>query len=137
MSALLPAIVIVLAAIQAADVETIVRANMSNVDQARTVVARTDAEWAALWKTHNDARPAPKVDLTRRMVVAVFLGSRPSAGYSVEVVGTRQDGKTLVVQWREYPPKPGNLSAQVLTSPAHLVSVAKFAGEVRFEKAAE
>lgn len=114
--------------------ETIVRDNMSNVEDARQAVARTPAEWAALWRLHAGDQAPPKIDFTRRTVVAVFLGSRPSAGYAVEVNGTRPAGKTLIVKWSEQTPRPGNISAQVITSPSHLVSIPKFEGEITFRK---
>jgi hypothetical protein len=133
MIALLVAIVMSTAQ-QPGAIETIVRDNMSVVDDARQAVANTQAEWAALWRAHNSAAPTPAVDFSKRTVVAVFLGTRPSAGYSVEVTGTKRDGKTLIVEWREFPPQPGNLSAQVLTSPAHIASIPKFDGEIRFVK---
>lgn len=116
------------------EIETIVRDNMSGVEEARQTVARTEAEWSQLWRAHNAGSPVPKVDFSKRMVVAVFLGTRPSAGYAIEISGTKAAGKTLVVEWREFPPKPGNLSAQVLTSPAHLVTIPTFDGEVKFHK---
>ena len=104
---------------------------MSNVEDAKQAVARTPAEWAALWRLHAGDQAARRRSISRtRMVVAVFLGTRPSAGYAVEMTGTKPDGKTLVVEWREQPPKPGNVSAQVITSPAHLVSIPKFDGEI-------
>lgn len=116
------------------EIETIVRDNMSNVEDARQAVARTPAEWAALWRLHAGDQPPPKIDFTKRTVIAVFLGTRPSAGYAVEVSGTKQAGKTLTVEWREHVPKPGNMSAQVITSPSHLVSIPKFEGEITFRK---
>ena len=137
MTAVVPAIVLMLAA-QAgggpADIETIVRDNMSNVEDAKQAVARTPAEWAALWRLHAGDQPAPKVDLTTRTVIAVFLGTRPSAGYAVEVSGTKRAGPTLTVEWREHAPKPGQMSAQVITAPSHLVSIPKFDGEITFRK---
>lgn len=125
---------VVAAAMQTGAIETIVRDNMSGVEDARQAVVKTDAEWSKLWRAHNATAPLPKVDFGKRMVVAVFLGTRPSAGYSVEITGTKADGKTVVVEWREVPPKPGNLSAQVLTSPAHLVTIPRLEGEVKFHK---
>lgn len=118
-----------------ADVSTIARDSMSHVDSPRHVTARTAAEWAALWRLHaGDAKP-PAVDLESRTVVAVFLGSRPSAGYAVEITGTRRQGGILIVEWRESKPGPGDITAQVLTSPAHIASIPRFAGEIKFEKA--
>lgn len=128
--------VLIALAMQTPAVETIASDTMSGIDTPRQAVARNDQQWGALWQQHAGlGKPAPAVDFSKRTVVAVFLGSRPSAGYRVEVSGTRQEGKTLVVTWREIPPARDSLLAQVLTSPAHLVSISKFDGEIKFERA--
>ena len=67
-----------------------------------------------------------------RGVVSVILGTRRSDGFGVEITGTRQEKDALVVEWRERRPKPGDLTAQVITSPAHIATIPKFAGEIRF-----
>ena len=107
---------------------------MSQVDSARQAVARNASEWAALWKMHSGESKPPAVDLGSRTVVAVFLGSRPTAGYAVQIIGTRQANGALIVQWQERRPASGDILAQVLTSPATIVSIPKFAGEIKFEK---
>jgi hypothetical protein len=107
----------------------------SGVDRPRETVARTDAEWAALWRAHAGDRPAPQVDLTANTIVAVFLGTRMTAGFDVEITGTRREGGALVVEWRETRPPPDAVTAQVITSPAHLVAIPRVEGEIRFEKA--
>ena len=123
------------ALLQPPGIELIASDNNSNVEEFRHMVAWTAGEWGTLWRTHSGVlKPAPSVDLTKRTVVAVFLGSRPTAGYSVEIVGTRREGKTLVVEWREVRPKERMLLAQVLTSPAVIVSIPKFDGDVAFKK---
>jgi hypothetical protein len=118
----------------AGGVETIARDAMSHVEAPGEAVARTPADWAALWRRHAGDAPAPPVDFAKRTVVAVFLGTRSTAGYVVEITGTRQQGGTLIVAWREGRPDPGQITAQIITSPAHIVSLPKFAGEIRFEK---
>ena len=136
MSLLIAAVIVL--AMQTPAVETIASDGMSGIDTPRQAVARNEQQWAALWQQHaGPAKPAPKVDFSKRTVAAVFLGSRPSAGYGVEVIGTRRDGKALVVTWREIRPGRDSLLAQVITSPAHLVSIPKFDGDIRFEKAAK
>jgi hypothetical protein len=121
--------------VQASGIEQIVSDNHSMVEELRTAVAWKPGEWASLWRSHAGMlKPAPAVDLTKRTVVAVFLGSRPTAGYTVEIVGTRQEGQTLIVEWREGRPKERMLLAQVLTSPAVIVSIPKFDGEIGFKK---
>lgn len=134
MNALVPAMVLVAALQSGLSMETIARDNMSNVEDAKQAVARTPAEWAALWRLHAGDQAPPKIDFTTRTVVAVFLGSRPSAGYAVEVSGTKPAGTTLIVEWSEQTPTPGNVVAQVITSPSHLVSIPRFDGEITFRK---
>ena len=108
----------------------------SQMDAARQATARTAAEWEALWRLHGGERTRPPVDFGKEIVVAVFMGSRPSAGFSVEIVGTRVDGPALVVQYRETRPAPDAFVAQVLTMPYHIATVPRRAGvtDVRFEK---
>jgi hypothetical protein len=115
-------------------VQTITADAMSHVDMPKQAVARTTEEWAALWRQHAGDTPAPKVDFSTRTVVAVFLGSKMSGGFGAEITGTRQQGGALIVEWREPRPEPGMVSAAVITAPAHLASVPKFTGEIRFEK---
>jgi len=113
---------------------TIDRGQHSNIDSSRQIVARTQAEWIALWKAHNFDRDVPPVDFSKEMVAAVFLGSRPTGGFEVAITGAAVRDGVLVVTYRETPPPPGAITAQVLTSPYHIVAVAKRAGEVKFEK---
>jgi hypothetical protein len=133
-SALFLALAIVVAAMQPSGIEVIARDGMSAVDEPRTAVANTEAEWAALWRSHAFEKPLPKVDFATRRVLAIFLGSRPTAGFGIEIVGTKTESGNVVVEWAEMPPKPGSLLAQVLTSPALFVSIEKAPGTVTFRK---
>ena len=65
---------------------TVQRGDLSGIEERREAVIRTPAEWAALWKQHNPGQKPPAIDLTRSMVAGAFLGSRPSGGYTVEVM---------------------------------------------------
>ena len=65
---------------------TLGKGPMSAIDEPRQVTVRSAAEWAALWKENGASEPVPAVDFSREMVVGVFLGSRPTAGYGVEIV---------------------------------------------------
>jgi hypothetical protein len=126
---------IVMQAAAPSPVTVIAREMMSQVDEPQQVVARNAMEWDTLWRRHaGETKPPIAVDFGSRTVVAVFLGSRPSAGYAVEITGTRQDKGTLIVQWQERRPAAGAILAQVLTSPAIIASIPKFAGEIKFEK---
>ena len=111
---------------------TIAKGDASEQQTARQVTVRTAAEWKALWKDHAPTAQMPPVDFNKDMVVGIFLGTKPSAGHEVEIVGVRTEGKDLVVEYVQKQPGRGTLAAQILTEPYHLVSVPKFAGTVRF-----
>jgi PrcB C-terminal len=115
-------------------VAVVARETMSQIEEPKQVVARTPAEWAALWRQHAGESPMPKVDLGTRTIVAIFLGSRPSAGYEVDIIGTKEAGGALIVEWSERKPEPGDVAAQVLTSPAVIASIPKSSGAIRFVK---
>ena len=110
------------------------KGDQSNIDDGRETVARTPAEWNALWRLHAPDRPQPKIDFGREMVAAVFLGSRPTAGFAIDVVGAKEAAGALVVQYRETRPAKGTLSAQVITSPYAIVALPRRDGAVRFAK---
>ena len=114
---------------------TIAADMMSAVDAPRQVVAKTPAEFEKLWREHAPGRPAPNVDFSKTMVIAVFLGSRPSSGFGVEITDVRRDGDGLLVSWTERRPGRDQMAAQVMTAPAQLVTVPRFDGQVRFQKA--
>jgi len=111
---------------------TVARGTMSSIDQPLEVVIRTEAEWQALWKRHGAGQPAPAVDFRVAMIVGVFLGSRPTAGYHVEVVAIRKTPDGLIVEYREGQPPPDRMVAQVITAPFHLVSCDCQDGAVTF-----
>jgi hypothetical protein len=74
------------------------------------------------------------VDFSREMVAAVFLGNQPTAGFAVEIVDARiQDGMTIL-RFRSRQPASDAITAQMLTSPYHLVALPRQPGDVRFER---
>lgn len=109
------------------------KGDQSNIDEGRQVIVRSPAEWSALWRQHSPDRDRPSVDFERDMVVGVFLGSRTTAGFGVEVVGAQMQQGILVVRFREMRPRGDGVVAQVITSPYHLVAVPRHAGAVTFE----
>lgn len=112
------------------------RATQSQVEEARQVTIRTAAEWQTLWKEQAPpAAPLPRVDFANDMVVGVFLGTRPTGGYAVEIVSVESAGGEIVVTYRETQPPRDAMLIQALSSPVHLVSIPKQQGTVRFVRA--
>ena len=111
---------------------TVAKGDVSGQQTAKQVTVRTAAEWKALWKDHAPTEKMPSVDFAKNLVVGIFLGSKPSAGHEVEIVGVRTQEKDLIVEYVQKQPGRGTMAAQILTEPFHLVAVAKHAGTVRF-----
>jgi protease stability complex PrcB-like protein len=117
-----------------APMRTIARGDQSGVDVERQVVARTAAEWAALWRQHAPGQPPPSVDFAKEMVVAVFLGSRNTAGYSVEIVSAETEQGSLIVRYRPRAPSPDAITAQIITTPFQVVAMPRATGDVKFQR---
>lgn len=105
----------------------------SLVEESRQEVVRTAQAWEALWEQHS-LKEAPAVDFRREQVVGIFLGSRLSAGYSVEIVSVTRVGDGAGVRYRERRPAADAVTAQVLTFPYCIVAVPASAGALRVER---
>lgn len=112
---------------------TIQQGPLSGVDTERRVVVRTETEWGALWREHQSEREEPRVDFSRSMVVALFMGARRTAGYAVQVTRVERAGDGVTVFYRQTAPDPEAMTAQVLTAPFHIIRIERVAGDVRFE----
>lgn len=115
-------------------VRSIDKGAMSQISAARQVTVTDRDAWATLWRAHAPARPLPGVDFMRETVVGVFMGTRMTAGFAIEIVGSREEGGNLVVQYQETAPSRDAIAAQVLVSPYHLVALPKRPGTITFEK---
>jgi hypothetical protein len=118
------------------EVVTLARGDHSGIDEPRQLVVRTLEAWRALWREHAGGAEAPAVDFATSMVVAVFLGTRPTSGYQVEIVRVLQEPSGLVVEYRERRPPPGAVTLQVLTTPFHIARIDRQDGPVRFRMVA-
>ncbi len=115
-------------------IKTIDKGAQTTVDEPRQVTVRSADELAKLWRVHAPDRVPPTVDFSRDMIVGVFLGSRPTAGYDVQIVSAREEQGALVVRYRAPGPGRDTMTAQILTTPYHLAVVPRYAGDVKFEK---
>jgi hypothetical protein len=121
--------------LEAPSTRTIAKGDQSNVDDAKQVLVRTEAEWTRLWNQHAPDQPKPSVDFSKEMVVAVFMGSRPNAGFSTTITAATVANGALVVRYKETVPAAGTVSAQILTFPYHIVAIAKApVTDVKFQK---
>jgi hypothetical protein len=112
---------------------SVAQGTRSGIQDARAVAVRSPAEWRTLWKEHT-TEPPPDVDFSRHIVLGVFLGTRPTAGFSVQITSVTAKGSSAVVEVVEGKPRPGVMTAQVITSPFHLVTVPRQFENIEFKK---
>ena len=120
--------------LQAIAFANVAQGTSSQIDEPRNVTIRSADEFQALWKSHSPA-PLPKVDFSKSIVVGVFVGMRPTAGYTVAVKAVqRTEGGGAVVEYVEGAPDKSRMVAQLLTSPFHLVSIPNDVKTVEFKR---
>lgn len=66
--------------------------------------------------------PPPSAD---RVLIAVFQGAQRTGGYAIRIDRIERNASRLVVHATFTEPDAGTVVTQVLTSPAHVVSIAK------------
>ncbi len=112
---------------------TIAQGSSSQILEPRQVVVHTLDEWRTLWNDHSP-QAAPDVDFSESIVVGIFLGTRPTAGFQVEITTVKPEDNRAVVGYVEHSPEPGALALQVLTSPFHVVSLPRDVGAIEFRR---
>ena len=86
----------------------------------QVIVARDVASLRAVWNTaygRQSSAPALPTLVAGRSVVGVFLGQRPTGGYSVSLASARIVGGVLELRVNAAAPGPGSITTQSLTSP--------------------
>lgn len=97
-------------------------------------VARSEAEWTALWNQHQQRGALvtrPDVDLRGETVVAVFLGDQTSSGWAIDVVGVAAiDSHAVEVQVAVT--RPTGQPAGGPVNPCHFVAINRAGPQVSF-----
>src|SRR5687767_5918182 len=108
MKNVLPIVFLSVAAMAAqASFDTVARGSMSDQQVAKQAIVRTAAEWKALWNGHAPMEKMPAVDFSKNMIVGIFLGTKPSGGHDVEIVGVRTQENDLIVEYVQKQPGRG------------------------------
>ncbi len=93
-------------------------------------VARSPSALNDLWAEAGLNGPPPQVDFDSDMVIAYFMGGRPTGGYSTAVTGARREGDGLRIDVREIAPGDGCGVTQAPTSPVTIVRTPMRSGAV-------
>jgi hypothetical protein len=101
----------------------------SGYEQGGYFVIKDQETWEAVWEIHTqyeiDPVACPEVDFTKEQVIAAFMGSCPSTGYSVQVTDIRVSQGDTVVYVDRYHPGEGVIVGWMMTAPFHIVKMQK------------
>ena len=97
-------------------------------------VINNQEDFLELWQgTANSGISRPPVDFSKETVVAVFMGSKNTGGYSIEIVKIVEQTDKIIVYVRETSPKPGDAVTLAFTYPQHIVKTEKLTKRVVFQ----
>ncbi len=96
----------------------------------QTVVVRSSSEWQMVWKDQNP----PAIDFDHLMVVGIFAGNKPTAGYAVDIVDVKTSPNQITVTYRETSPPVGARLVLILTQPFDLQAISKTNLPITFQK---
>jgi hypothetical protein len=108
--------------------------NLSGVQTAQNLVIKDNAAWTTLWAQHtnNSGVSAPVIDFSKRMVVGVFLGTKPNGCYAISDVSIWRSGTKLNVAHHDQTPGMGVMCTMVITTPSYLVELDRTDDAVEF-----
>lgn len=96
----------------------------SNLQTSGTRTVTTAEAFTELWRQHTGSLDAPPtVDFGQQTVLAAFAGEKPTGGYSTVITSVTLLDKTLTVRYKVNAPAPGTPVTQIITYPAHIVSI--------------
>lgn len=117
---------------------TIEQSASSAEKENKNMVIKDEATWKAVWaETHANMTPVPdlpEVDFKTKMVIAAFMGEKPTGGFSIEIERIIRAEKKIIAFIVENSPHSACMVTKALTAPYHFVEVERFESEVAFEE---
>ena len=96
----------------------------ASVTTRENYLISTDEELRSLWPLLNPRSGRPVIDFTKEVVIAVFAGEEPTAGYAI-AVSAITDTTERMVTIQISAPGVTCLAAQVVTTPYQVLKIPK------------
>ncbi len=97
------------------------------IEKTGDTIITSPEDWANLWEeVHRGTYPEkqlPEVDFSRETVLAVFMGTRSTGGYSIEITRACKMNDVIKAFAETSSPSPGDLVTTVITRPFHIVKI--------------
>ena len=87
-------------------------------------IIQTQQEWDDLWqKTYGASSEAPDFNFSSTIVLAVYMGTRATGGYRIEITNIGENEEHIRVYIRETRPSPFGFVTMAVTQPYHIVKL--------------
>ncbi len=117
---------------------TLARGQYSGIEEKKYVIVTSQKEWERLWeKVHKFITPAPDVpviDFASDIVLGVFMGTRPTGGYSIEIDELRACDDRILAIVKSRSPGPEDMVTTALTQPYHIIRLEATGREIEFKE---
>ena len=107
---------------EALPIERLAKGQHSLQTEQQFEVITGQSQFRHLWSRF-DAGAPPSLDFTRESAIAVFMGERPTGGYSIHVDSVMRSDGELLVEVVLQAPGPECMTTQAFTQPYEMVSV--------------
>ncbi len=110
----------------------------SGYSEESYLVIKDGDDFKKLWNKVNSTiipQPSvPEIDFSKYMVVAVFMGTCPTGGYSISIRSIRESEENIYVEVEKIKPGKDCILTQVLTQPFQIVKIKRSDKKVIFVK---
>lgn len=114
--------------------ETISHITYGTHENHEYLVIENSEEWGRVWSFSMPVyHPAPEIDFSTHMVIAVFMGWRSSSGYGISIERITNMGNEIIVNVKETYPGRGVGTLTVVTHPHHIIKVERVEKPIVFE----
>ena len=111
----------------------------NNITKEDNLIIRSQAELEKIYTTINKTRrpgySVPKIDFSKEIVIALFMGSKTSGGYSIKI--DHIDFKPEETLVNIIKSKPSGMATSVMTQPFYIAKIPKMAKKIVFADLSE
>jgi len=114
--------------------KSITKGSYSQLSLAKELVIRDSKEWQHVWLAHtgDPGKRPPAINFRSEMVMAFFLGQRPTGGYDIQIKRIRVTENHLLVNLEVKRPDPGGTTSMALTQTHTIIKLPRYELPVKF-----
>lgn len=79
----------------------------------------------------------PNIDFTKNYLIGIFSGLKPTSGYAIKITSIIQNDCSILINFYEKGPQPGEAITQTPTYPSDFIVIPKTTKEILFNRVTE